>query len=99
MLVTEKLLEWKLLEAKRVPLGSWCLSITSSIADLTLALFSVTRGVEAAGFPQESRVVGGNECEFLAFFFLLGIVHMVSIFHSSSLGSGHLGHTGRDLVF
>lgn len=51
-----------------VSLGSLCLSITPSTADLTLPLFSISRGVEAAGFPQQRRVVGENECEFLAFF-------------------------------
>lgn len=47
--------------------GSLCFSFTPSIAGFTLALFPVTRGVEAAGFPQDSRAVGGNGCKFPAF--------------------------------
>lgn len=50
-----------------VALGSLCLSIHQSTADLTLPLFSISRDVEAAGFPQQRRVVGGNKCEFLLF--------------------------------
>lgn len=41
--------------------------LSPSIADFTSTLFPVTRGVEAAGFPQESRAVGGNGCKFPAF--------------------------------
>lgn len=73
--------------AKIVAPGSLCLSITSSVADLTLAFFSLTRGMDAAGFPQESRVVEGNECRSLAFF-LMGTILVFSIFHSALLSSG-----------
>lgn len=59
-----------------VALGSLCLSIRPIIAYLTLPLFSISRGVEAAGFPQQRRIVGENECKFLAFF-LMGIVCLV----------------------
>lgn len=69
-----------------VSLGSLCLSITPSTADLTLPLFSISRGVEAAGFPQQRRVVGENEWEFLAFF-LMGIVCLYSAFCFSLLSS------------
>lgn len=51
-----------------VTLESLCFSITPSLADvITLTLVSVTRGVAPAGFPLESRAVGGNRCHFPAF--------------------------------
>lgn len=68
-----------------VALGSLCLSITPSTADLTLSLFSISRGVEAAGFSQQ-RIVGEKECKFLAFF-LMGIVCLFSAFYFSLLSS------------
>lgn len=75
---------WKLLEGKdSVAPGSLCLSITSSVADLTLAFFSLTRGMDAAGFPQESRVVERNEYRSLAFF-LMVTIHVFSIFCSAT---------------
>lgn len=68
LLVTEKLLMTIVLFLTGMEaLGSLCFSITPSIADLTLALVSVLRGMEAAEFPQENIAVGGNRCKFPAF--------------------------------
>lgn len=90
-LVTEKLWVVSVLfltdgsswRAKIVAPGSLCLSIAPSVADLTLAFFSLTRGMDAAGFPQESRVVERNEYRSLAFF-LMVTIHVFSIFCSAT---------------
>lgn len=62
-----------------VALGSLCLSITPSTADLTLPLFSISRNVEAAGFPQQRRV--GRKQMRISCFFLMGIVCLFSAFY------------------